>query len=92
MGVPGPLLASNGIHSDKIPIHIKSRDLKALLFATQRDHYRKPQAVKMWKRTDHRVPNPNSDIYHTTPALQVREHCGRGGRKIRRARRQGNLL
>lgn len=42
-----------------------------LLFAIEKDHYRKPQAVKMWETTDDRVPSPNSYIHHTTPALQV---------------------
>jgi hypothetical protein len=35
---------------------------------------------------------PNGYIYKIFPYLKYKEHCGRGDRKILRARRTGNFL
>jgi hypothetical protein len=35
------------------------------------------------------IPVPTDNIYNTKPDVRLRDHCGRGNRKIERARGQG---
>lgn len=57
---------------------------KKLIFAVERDHYRKPQLARMQRRTDGGVPSTKWCIYNAPPHLLRRSQCRRGGERIAR--------
>lgn len=63
---------------------------KKLLFATDGDHYREPQLVKMLRMSDCGCPAPAETS--TTQPLSLGETCGSRREKIRRASGPGYLL